>query len=232
MKISFDFEAGNKKDAAFLGHVAAAIQSYSSSVLNDSEQGEGVNDSEQGKDVNDSAPYFNTSESPTAEDVKPAKEKPVTLRRKVSQPAAEEKQPEEPQPEAEVAKQDAPTPQAEVTKQDASQTKTEATLQDAPTPQAEATQQDAPTPEAEEPKTMTNVEFRRILDEKRKELGIEVHTEMSVKLSNYLKAVSEAYGSHVPSKLDPESLYKFVHNDLMNIVYDEENGVFTQKTPF
>ncbi len=137
---------------------------------------------------------------------KPAEEKPKHSSRKKSQ--------EEPAPVEQTETQDAPTGQA-------SDLPSEVPSETEPAP-ANVTSNTTG--------TATEAAWRKAMQEKVAELGLEKGTDQYRYFLDYIHKLGESYGNRVPSRLSPDKLFAFIQE--FNTTAIDTDGSFTSKSPF
>lgn len=93
--------------------------------------------------------------------------------------------------------------------------------------------------EDEAPKTCSEDEWVKILNDKRVELGLQTEDGKSVsamasvrtQFNDFVKEQSKLYGNEFPKKLTPEARYKYVQEVFSGISYDPSVGFFIGKLP-
>lgn len=162
-------------------------------------------------------------EEMSAEAAAPVEEKPLVVQPKARKPrksAKTEKKEAEPALSAEspaVSEGEGEAPQTEPTHE--------------PTPEPTPESQPAPVPQAAP--TMTAAEFRQKLVELRAQLGVQMETPQALQLSRLISArCNHLYGTTKPSTLPGDKLYEFVHNEMMNLAWNEDHTEFEDPIPY
>lgn len=189
-------------------------------------------------------------EEVSAEAVAPVEEKPLVVQPKARKPrksAKTEKKEAEPALSADspaVSEGEGEAPQTEQEQSDLpfaegeeSKPEPQPVAQPEPTPKPQPEQpkpkpQPAPVPQPAEP-TMTAAEFRQKLVELRAQLGVQMETPQALQLSRVISArCNHLYGTTKPSTLPGDKLYEFVHNEMMNLAWNEDHTEFEDPIPY